>query len=131
MYNRAWIFLVLLLFNSVKANEIKPTPVNDNIVNAVAKEIYCPVCDNIPLDVCDTQACVQWREVIREKLSLGWSPDEIKNYFSEQYGGQVLSEPPIHNGVSFNLLIYLIPGIVLLAGFILVIKSIHSGMRRG
>ena len=50
-----------------KAQE--PTP-SANEVNAVAKQLYCPVCENVPLDVCPTQACAQWRATIREKLSV-------------------------------------------------------------
>jgi len=46
-------------------------PVTDNQVNAVAHELYCPVCENIPLDVCPTQACAQWRELIRQQLGQG------------------------------------------------------------
>ena len=50
----------------------QPTP-SDDEVNAIAKQLFCPVCENTPLDVCPTQACAQWRELIREKLAAGWS----------------------------------------------------------
>ena len=32
-------------------------PVTDDEVNEVARDLYCPVCENTPLDVCPTQAC--------------------------------------------------------------------------
>jgi cytochrome c-type biogenesis protein CcmH len=69
-------------------------PVTDDQVNAIAKQLYCPVCENIPLDVCGTQACAQWRELIREKLSQGWTDAQIKQYFADQYGDRVLAQPP-------------------------------------
>ena len=47
-----------------------PTPSDDD-VNRIAHQLYCPVCENVPLDVCGTQACAQWRELIREKLGQG------------------------------------------------------------
>ena len=34
---------------------------SDDEVLAVAKKLYCPVCPNTPLDVCETQACQDWR----------------------------------------------------------------------
>jgi len=39
----------------------KPTP-SDDEVNAIARQLFCPICQNIPLDVCPTQACADWRE---------------------------------------------------------------------
>ena len=33
-----------------------PTP-TDDAVNKIAKQLYCPVCENTPLDVCPTEAC--------------------------------------------------------------------------
>ena len=41
-----------------------PTPSADD-VNRVARQLYCPVCQNIPLDVCPTDACAKWRDTIR------------------------------------------------------------------
>ena len=64
--------------------------ISDDQVNAIAKQMFCPVCENTPLDVCPTQACAQWRELIRQKLAAGWSDQEIKDYFVEQYGARVL-----------------------------------------
>jgi cytochrome c-type biogenesis protein CcmH len=52
--------------------------ISDDEVNAIAKQLFCPVCENTPLDVCETQACKQWRELIRLKLSEGWTEPEIK-----------------------------------------------------
>jgi len=90
-------------------------PVTDDEVNAVAKELYCPVCENVPLDVCPTTACAQWRELIREKIREGWTPDEIKIYLAEQYGDRVLAEPP-RSGI--NWLVYLLPPALILVGAI-------------
>ena len=61
-----WLFLALLLV-------LLPTAVygqgeiTDDEVNAVAKDVYCPVCESTPLDVCPTAACADWRELIRVK----------------------------------------------------------------
>src|SRR5512146_2918350 len=65
-----------------------------NDVNRVAKQLYCPVCPNTPLNVCETQACQDWRELIRQKLSAGASDQEIITYFVAQYGQRVLATPP-------------------------------------
>jgi len=67
------LFLMLAAASLVTAQELPPDQPSDNAVNAIAKQLYCPVCENVPLDVCPTQACAQWRELIREKLSQGWT----------------------------------------------------------
>jgi cytochrome c-type biogenesis protein CcmH len=77
-----------------------------NDVNRVARQLYCPVCPNTPLDVCETQACKDWRELIRTKLSEGASDRQIIDYFVAQYGQRVLAQPPAKG---FNLLVWLIP----------------------
>src|SRR5512138_1525512 len=83
-----WSFALALVFLLVSAAvSLAQTPQpSDDQVNAVAKELYCPVCENIPLDVCPTQACAQWRELIGDKLAQGWTAEQIKSYFVEQYG---------------------------------------------
>jgi len=95
------------------AQDTPPGTPTDDDVNAIARQLFCPVCENVPLDVCGTQACAQWRELIREKLAEGWSEDEIKQYFVDHYGARVLSEPPPEG---FNWLAYLIPPLAFLAG---------------
>ena len=84
----------------------QPPQPSDDQVNAIARQLYCPVCENIPLDVCPTQACMQWRELIREKLSAGWTEQQIKDYFVQQYGDRVLATPPPRG---LNWLAYILP----------------------
>jgi cytochrome c-type biogenesis protein CcmH len=95
-----WAFFVLLVFFAFTffplqhawAQSSEPS---DDQVNYVAHQLYCPVCENTPLDVCPTQACAQWRATIKEKLAAGWSEQQIKDYFVQQYGERVLAQPSI------------------------------------
>jgi cytochrome c-type biogenesis protein CcmH len=93
---------------------------SDDEVNAIAKELYCPVCENIPLDVCPTQACAQWRALIKEKLIAGWSKEQIKQYFVDQYGDRVLAQPPARG---LNWLVYILPPLFFVGGIVLVYKN--------
>ncbi len=88
-------------------------PSIDDEVNRIAKELYCPVCPGTPLDVCSTQACVQWRALIKEKLLKGESEQQIRDYFVAQYGERVLGAPPPQG---FNMLAYILPVIGLIVG---------------
>ena len=105
------------------AQESNPNGPTDDAVNAIAKQLYCPVCENIPLDVCGTQACAQWRELIREKLSQGWTEARIKQYFVDQYGDRVLATPPPRG---LNWLVYVIPPLAILAGIYILFRAFQS-----
>lgn len=87
--------------------------VTDDQVNAVAKQLNCPVCENVPLDVCETQACSQWRDLIRQKLAAGDKPEQIIAYFRTTYGDRVLQSPPREG---FTALVWILPFVGLIAG---------------
>ncbi len=120
----AALALMLLLW-AQPARAQAPTP-SDDQVNVIARQLYCPVCENLPLDVCPTQACAQWRETIREKLAQGWSEDQIKQYFVEQYGDRVLATPP---ATGLNWLVYLLPPIAFLGGAFILFRAVRSWRR--
>lgn len=89
----------------------------------VAKGLYCPVCPGVPLDVCDTQACQQWRELIKQKLSAGETPAQIDAYFEQQYGERVLGAP---RAEGLNLLVYILPALAIAAGAALVYLFVQN-----
>lgn len=131
MNRRAKVFLLIAIVtvlvaipSGALAQEV--TPVSDDEVNKVAQDMFCPVCENIPLDVCPTQACAQWRELIRQKLALGWSEVQVKQYFAEQYGAQVLAVPP-RKGL--NWIIYVLPPLEFIGGVFFVL-SIQKRSRK-
>ncbi|HJS17858.1 MAG TPA: cytochrome c-type biogenesis protein CcmH [Anaerolineales bacterium] len=102
------------------AQESTPT---DDEVNRIAKQLYCPVCESTPLDVCPTEACRQWRDLIRTMLAEGKSEAEIKQYFVEHYGARVLAEPP--NRIAS----YLVPAVVILLGVLLLLRGFQMWMK--
>jgi cytochrome c-type biogenesis protein CcmH len=81
-------------------------------VNAVAERMYCPVCENIPLDDCGTPTCVQWKEEIRLLLAEGKTSAQIVDEFVLRYGEQVVGIP---QNTALRGLAFIIPlvGIVL------------------
>ena len=80
--------------------------VTDDDVNAVAGTLYCPVCENVPLDVCSTKACADWRSEIRTMLQDGKSIADIQQYFVDFYGRRVLATPQMR-GV--DIIVWVLP----------------------
>jgi cytochrome c-type biogenesis protein CcmH len=114
--------LSLSFIASFTASAQGPTPTDDE-VNRIAKQLYCPVCESTPLDVCPTEACRQWRDLIRTMLTQGKSEAEIKQYFVEQYGARVLAEPPN------RLVAYLVPAVAILLGALLLFRGFQMWMK--
>lgn len=127
---RVALFLVLIVSLTVAGvafgQEPPPGPPTDDQVNAIAKNMYCPVCENVPLDVCPTLACEQWREQIREKLAEGLSEQQIYDFFVLQYGDRVLAQPPRRG---LNWLIYVVPPAAILAGGFVLYRALRAWQR--
>lgn len=87
------ILILTALAGLVGAQDSPGQAVTADDVNAVAKQMYCPVCENIPLDVCGTAACAQWRDEIRIQLESGSTPDEVIRDFVARYGDRVVGTP--------------------------------------
>lgn len=102
-------------------------PVSDDEVNAVAKKLYCPVCENTPLDVCPTKACKDWREMIRQQLGNGWTEQQVMDYFAANFGTRVLAQPPA-NG--FSALVWVLPALALVGGGVVLWRVLRRWQRR-
>ncbi|MFW5772430.1 MAG: cytochrome c-type biogenesis protein [Phototrophicaceae bacterium] len=104
------IALLLIALPVAAQNDADPAPPPDDSarevthdeVNAVASQLYCPVCENEPLHTCMAPACVQWRAEIRRQLSQGQTNDQVISYFVTTYGDRVVGIPqdPTLRGLS-------------------------------
>lgn len=102
-----------LLAQSDAPAVLAPTDITADQVNEIAKELWCPLCNNIRLDTCELKACDQMKDVIAIKLAEGQTLDDIRSYFVIQYGPQVLGEPPREG---FNWLAWVLPVVALVVG---------------
>jgi cytochrome c-type biogenesis protein CcmH len=103
-------------------------PVTADDVNRIAKQMYCPVCENEPLDACRTAACQQWRAQIGQMLSEGQTEQQIKDYFVARYGVRVLAQPPAEGT---SLLLYVLPIVGLIVGVVIVVWLLRRLRARG
>ncbi len=111
----------MLVVPPAQAQE-NPPPTLDQI-QAVARELYCPLCNGVRLDNCDLQACVQMRQVISDRLAAGVPKEQIKQEFVAQYGPVVLGEPPREG---LNWLIWLLPVVALIGGAVWIFLTLRG-----
>ena len=107
--------LLLILAVLAAATSAFAQDVSDDAVNSIAKKMYCPVCENIPLDACGTAACAQWREEIRTQLAEGKTEAEIIDDFVQRFGERVVGVP---QDPTLNTLSLLTPWLITLVAVV-------------
>jgi cytochrome c-type biogenesis protein CcmH len=112
--------ILSLLIGVLPAYAQEPT---QNDVNRVANQLYCPVCENITLANCPTDACVEWRARIRDELATGRSDQQIIDGFVNDYGMRVVGAPPLP-------LLWVLPPIGLAAAAVFLIWLLRSWLKR-
>ncbi len=99
------LILGILLVSMIGIVGAQDTAVTADDVNAVAKQLYCPVCENIPLDNCGTAACADWRYEIQLQLEAGLTEQEIIDDFVHRFGDRVVGTPqdPLLRAISVSI----------------------------
>ncbi len=97
-------------------------------VNAVSRNLYCPVCQNTPLEVCPTDACARWRDQVRELLSQGQNEEQVRQYFIDHFGMRTVGTPT--DSGSRLLTIGLPLALIAIIGALMVVQVIRRYNRR-
>lgn len=96
---------------------LPPAIANDSALESktttVAAQLRCPVCQGLSIQDSPSELSQQMRNLVKEQLAAGKSPDQVKAYFVSKYGEWILLEP---KAKGFNLLIYLLPVLLVVAG---------------
>ena len=102
-------------------------PVGDEIAHEVASRLRCVVCQNLSVADSPSEMASQMRAIIRERLAAGESPQDVQRYFVERYGEWILLEPTRRG---FNLVVWLVPLVVVVAGLASVAVLVRRWTRR-
>src|SRR5439155_9881310 len=95
----------------------------DPRVRAIAKDLQCPVCQNVSVADSPSGLARDMRAVIARQIDEGRSRDEIERYFVERYGEGILLRP---SGGGFTGLVWLGPWLVLALGLVLVVATLQG-----
>jgi cytochrome c-type biogenesis protein CcmH len=94
----------------------------DTRTNAVAAQLRCPVCQGVSILDSPAELAQQMRDLVREQLRTGKSPDEVKAYFVSKYGEWILLEP---RASGFNILVYALPVLAVLCGLAVIVIAMR------
>ncbi len=102
-------------------------PVDEERVTAIASQLRCVVCQNLSVADSPSEMARQMREVIRERLAQGETPEQVVAYFVDKYGEWILLMP---RPEGFNLVVWVAPFAGLFAGLGVVLLIVLRWTRR-
>ncbi|MGQ0712807.1 MAG: cytochrome c-type biogenesis protein [Gemmatimonadaceae bacterium] len=131
MRSALWACAALLIASGVAFAEQGTQP-SDSLLEArvrdVAAELRCPVCQGESIQDSPAALAQEMRAMVREQLAAGRTPDEVKAYFVDKYGEWILLRPRARG---WNVLVYALPFVVLLAGAALLARATRRWTTRG
>lgn len=92
----------------------------------VASTLRCPVCQGQSIQDSEAPLAGEMRDLIRDKLRGGETPDQVRSYFVSKYGQWILLRPEAHG---FVLAVYLLPILGILAGGAVIVLAARRWVR--
>lgn len=89
---------------------------------AVAARLRCPVCQGLSIQDSPSPLALEMRDLIKDQLRSGRTPQEVQDYFVTKYGEWILLEP---EPTGFNLVVYVVPVLAVVAGLAIVWRSVR------
>lgn len=123
----AVITCVLLGALSVHAAQVDEEMLESE-TRELSRELRCLVCQGESVWDSNSPLAGQMRDMVRERLRSGESPQQIKTYLQSRYGDFVLMAPPRHG---LNWLLWLGPFVLLVLGGFLLRLAVIRWRKRG
>jgi len=123
-------FFLLFFFNnqlSAFAKSLNNEIDVNNKIREISQNVRCLVCQNQSIDESNSELAKDLKILIKEKLILGDSEEEIYGFLKERYGDYILLKPPLNLN---TVILWFLPFIILMFGSILIFKIIKSNKRK-
>src|SRR4029434_4544586 len=114
---RAAASLALLIVLGVLGPGLAAAPVDEQTVHAIAGNLRRVVCQSLSVADSPSETARQMREIIRERLAAGETPEQVTAYFVARYGDWILLAPPRRG---FTLIVWVVPFVGLAVGLVVV-----------
>ena len=79
---------------AVEPDEMLDDPVLEQRARVVSEDLRCVVCQNESIDESNAEMARDMRILVRDRILMGESNDEVKQYLVDRYGDYVLLDPP-------------------------------------
>ncbi|MHC4236232.1 MAG: cytochrome c-type biogenesis protein [Planctomycetota bacterium] len=107
---------------------VRADPELEAQVREIAAQLRCPTCRALSVQDSPSGMAQEMRDLIREQLLTGKTPEEVTAYFVERYGEWILLKPTAQG---FNWTVWLLPILMLAGGFFFVIMTARRWVEQG
>ena len=111
------------LARAVQPDEVLPDTKLEARARAISAGLRCLVCQNESIDNSKAELARDLRLLVRERLNLGESDEQVSAFLVKRYGNFILLKPPLELETAF---LWGMPALVLVAGGI----ALLYGLRR-
>ncbi|WP_299191528.1 cytochrome c-type biogenesis protein [uncultured Litoreibacter sp.] len=106
---------------AVEPDEVLDDPVLEARARAISEDVRCVVCQNEPIDSSNAGVARDLRMIIRERLLVGDTDQEVFDFLVLRYGDYVLFNPPWKPS---TYALWLGPFVILFVGFVAVVIAL-------
>ncbi|NIR42611.1 MAG: cytochrome c-type biogenesis protein CcmH [Gemmatimonadetes bacterium] len=97
-------------------------------VRELASRLRCPTCRALSVQDSPSGMAQEMKDLIREQLKAGKTPEEITAYFVDRYGEWILLKPTAQG---FNWTVWLLPVLLLAGGLFFVLMTARRWVEEG
>ena len=108
---------------SVRPSTVQSDSAVEAMTTVLASELRCPVCQGNSIQDSPSELAQQMRDVIRDQLRAGKTPDEVRAYFVDKYGEWILLAP---KATGLNLIVYVVPFAAIALGGVIVWRTVRK-----
>lgn len=124
-----WALLIVALILAAAPGSVFAVAVDEAVLENTAQEdraralmkgLRCLVCQNQSIDESDADLARDLRILVRERIALGETDDQVITYLVARYGDWILLQPPVKPQ---TLILWIGPPAMVLIGFVIVVVA--------
>ncbi len=112
------IFLLPLSLSGVEPDEILKDKILEERARIISSDLRCLVCQNENIDSSNADLAKDLRLLVRERLLVGDTNKQVKNFIVERYGEYVLLNPTFSGS---SILLWISGPLIFILSFIILI----------
>ena len=121
-----WLILIFLLplsLSGVEPDEILKDKILEERARIISSDLRCLVCQNENIDSSNSDLAKDLRVLVRERLLIGDTNKQVKNFIVDRYGEYVLLNPTFSGS---SILLWISGPLIFLLSFIILILRFFS-----
>tara|TARA_B100001057_G_scaffold494159_1_gene590146 strand:- start:580 stop:945 length:366 start_codon:yes stop_codon:yes gene_type:complete len=114
IFKLIFLMFMLIYLSPVGANE-------DRLQNKITKNLRCLVCQGQSIYDSDSEFAISLKLVVENKITQGFSEEQIYNFLTDKYGDWILYDPKFNKN---TYLLWFLPLLIFFIGGAIIFKKV-------